>query len=169
MKITKSHLRNIIKEELEKVYEIDASGRSAWDPVNVKKREKEVDRLGREEIDDLIGRYKKRFGKPEDDRSRTSFKRDGKSINEEEEGIVFHLPGTKEDLNLLLSIIKSTGGPDEWGDLKDHVRKLEKRIKDLLGDDLDRGNMSYEEQRADDQRKGLPRFHVLNTNGDSDL
>ena len=114
MKITKSHLRSIIKEELQKMDEIGPASRQS---------------------------------------SRTSFKRDGKSINEEEEDIVFHLPGTKEDLNLLLSIIKSTGGPDEWGGEEgriEHVEELVTRIKDLLGDDLDRGNMSYEEQRADD-------------------
>ena len=116
MKITKSHLRSIIKEELQKMDEIGPASRQS---------------------------------------SRTSFKRDGKSINEEEEGIVFHLPGTKEDLNLLLSIIKSTGGPSAWGGEEgriEHVEKLVKRIKDLLSAKgmLDRGNMSYEEQRADD-------------------
>jgi len=80
MKLTKSQLRKLVNEEVEKVYEIDASGRSAWDPANVKKREKEVRRLGKDKIAQL------RRAAEEDQRDRAKSPRFKKPVNEEDDG-----------------------------------------------------------------------------------
>lgn len=95
MKITKNQLQKIIKEEVQKVFEIDASGRGAWDPINVKKREKEVHRLGRNKIAQLRRDAEKdqedrakspRFGKKNNKKNNPSKEEEPSPISEDDVG-----------------------------------------------------------------------------------